>query len=129
MARGLTIPTKPRVMSFFPLQKLKGTQPVKTSAIWVAHLEEDSADKEEGAKSNGPDGIEGMTEEFIVHLARAVKEAQQDEKCCYHCSNPEHFICKCPLVKASRTALEKRAQTPQVKVAKLKAPQERMPKA
>ena len=45
-----------------------------------------------------------MTEEFKVHLARAVKEAQQDEKHCYHCSCPEHFICKCPLLKASRSA-------------------------
>ena len=97
-------PTKPNVMSFFPLQKLKGTQPVKTPAVWVAHMEEDSADKEEGAESDNPNGIEGMTEEFIVHLARAVKEAQQDEKCCYHCSSPECFIHKCPLVKASRTA-------------------------
>ena len=67
-------------------------------------MEEDNSDKEESAKSNDPNGIEGMTEEFIVHLARAVKEAQQDEKCCYHCSCPEHFICKCPLVKASRIA-------------------------
>ena len=32
--------TQPRVTSFFPLQKLKGTQPVKTPAVWVAHLEE-----------------------------------------------------------------------------------------
>ena len=76
-------PTKPKVMSFFPLQKLKGTQPVKTPAVQVAHLEEDGADKEEGAKTDNPNGIEGMTEEFIVHLTRAVKEAQQDEKCCY----------------------------------------------
>ena len=52
-------PTKPKVMSFFPLWKLKGTQPVKTPAVWVAHLEEDSADKEESAESDDPDGIEG----------------------------------------------------------------------
>ena len=97
-------PTKPMVMSFFPLQKLKGTQPDKTPAVWVAHLEEDSTDKEEGAESDNPSGIEGMPEEFIVCLARAVKEAQQDGKCCYHCSSPEYFICKCPLVKLSKTA-------------------------
>ena len=70
----------------------------------MAHLEEDGGDKEESAKSNDPNGIKGVTEEFIVHLAQAVKEAQQDEKCCYHCSSPEHFIHECPLVKASRTA-------------------------
>ena len=38
----------------------------------------------------------------MVHLARAVKDAQADEKCCYHCSSPEHFIHNCPLVKTSR---------------------------
>ena len=37
-----------------------------------------------------------------MHLARAVKDAQQEEKCCYQCSSLEHFICNCPLVKASR---------------------------
>ena len=68
------------------------------------HLEEDGTDKEEGAKIDNPNGIKGMTKEFIVHLAWVVKEAQQDEKCCYHCSSLEHYICKCPLVKASRTA-------------------------
>ena len=68
-------PTKPKVMSFFSLWKLKGTQPVKTPAVWMAHLEEDSADKEESAESDNPDRIKGVTEEFIVHLARAVKEA------------------------------------------------------
>ena len=70
----------------------------------MAHLEQDSADKEESAESDNPDGIKGVTEEFIVCLARAVMEAQQDEKHCYHCSSPEHFICECLLVKASRTA-------------------------
>ena len=34
--------------------------------------------------------------EFIVHHARAVKDAQQEEKCCYHCSSPEHFTWDCP---------------------------------
>ena len=70
----------------------------------VAHLEEESTTKEGGTESEDPDGIEGVTEEFIVHLARAVKNTQQEEKCCYHCSSPEHFIHECPLVKASRTA-------------------------
>ena len=41
---------KPKVMSFFSLQKLKGTQPARIPAIWVAHLEEDSTYKEEGAE-------------------------------------------------------------------------------
>ena len=97
-------PTKCKAMSFFPLQKLKGTQPTKTPAVHVVHLEEEGSDKEGGAESEDHGGIEGVTEEFIVHLARAVKEAQQDEKCCYHCSSLEHFFHKCLLVKASRTA-------------------------
>ena len=35
-------------------------------------------------QSDDPCGIEGVMEEFMVHLARAVKDAQADEKCCYH---------------------------------------------
>ena len=66
--------SKPKAMSFFPLQKLKGTQPARTPAVQVAHLEEDSTDKEEGTKSEDPDGIKGMIKELAVHLARAVKE-------------------------------------------------------
>ena len=65
---------KPKVTSFFPLWKLKGNQPIKTPTVWVAQLEQDSADKEESAKSDNPNGIEGMMEEFIVHLAWAVKK-------------------------------------------------------
>ena len=92
-----------KAMSSFPLQKLKGTQPARTPAVWAVHLEEDSVNKEEGTESEDPDGIDGMTEEFIMHLARAVKEAQQEEKCCYHCNSSEHFIHDCLLVKTSRT--------------------------
>ena len=84
--------------------KAVGNQPTKTPAVWVACSEQDSADKEGSAKSDDPSGIKGVMEEFIVHLAQAVKEAQQDEKCCYHCSIPEHFIHECLLVKTSRSA-------------------------
>ena len=38
----------------------------------------------------------------MVWLARAVKDAQTDEKHCYHCSSPEHFIRNCPLMKTTR---------------------------
>ena len=124
-------------MSFFPLWKLKGTQPARTPAVWVVHLEEDGTDKE-GAESEDPDGIEGMTEEFIVHLARIVKEAQQEEKCCYHCCSPEHFIHDYLLVKASRTdphlnwkegmVPKKGVWTPPGKVTMPKACEDRMPK-
>ena len=126
-------------MSFFPLWKLKGTRPTKIQAVRVVHLEEEGSNEEVGTEQEDPDGIDGAMEEFIICLSRAVKEAQQDEKHCYHCSSMEHFIHKCPLVKASRSAthlnqkegmvLEKGAQTPQVKVTKLKAPQEGTPKA
>ena len=132
--------SKPKVTSFFPLQKWKGTQPTKTPMVRGAHLEEEEGSNiEVGAESEDPDGLNSVMEEFIICLARAGKQAQQEEKHCYHCSSKEHFICECPLVKASRSAAhlnqkegmvpDKGAQTPQVKVAKLKVPQEGMPKA
>ena len=104
-----------------------------------AGLEEEGSNKEAGTESKDPDGINGVMEEFIVCLARAVKEAQKDEKHCYHFSSMEHFIHECLLVKTSRSAThlnqkegmvpEKGAQTPQAKVTKPKAPREGMPKA
>ena len=90
-------------MSFFPLWKLKGSQLTATPSTWVAHLEEESANKRECIDGKDQDGIKGKTEVFIVHLVSAVKDAQQEEKCCYHCSSLDHFICNCPLVAASRT--------------------------
>ena len=36
-------------------------------------LEEEDADDGEELESDNPDGIEGVTEEFMVRLARAVK--------------------------------------------------------
>ena len=50
-------------------------------AVWVVHLEQDSTNKEEGTESEDHNGIKGVTKEFIVCFARAVKEAQQEEKC------------------------------------------------
>ena len=75
-------PSKPRTTSFFPLRKLKGNQPFpKKPAIWLTQLdEEEDAGNGEDPESNDPDGIEGVTEEFMVRLARAVKDAQMDEK-------------------------------------------------
>ena len=72
--------SKPNTMNFFPLQKLKCIQPARTPAVRVAHSEEESTNKEEGAESEDPNGIKGITKEFIVCLARAVKDAQQEEK-------------------------------------------------
>ena len=89
-------PPKPRTTSFFPLRKLKGNQPIlKKPAVHLVHLEEEDASDDEDRESADPGRIEGVTEEFMVHLARAVKDTQANEKCCYNCSSPEHFICNC----------------------------------
>ena len=66
--------SKLKVISFFPLQKLKGSQPSIIPSVHLAHLKEMSANKEEDIDSEDPDVIEGITEEFIVCLARAVKD-------------------------------------------------------
>ena len=105
----------------------------------LAHLEEESAKKDEEVESKDPDSIEGVMEEFMVCLARAMKDTQVEEKCCYHCSSLEHFIHNCPLVRASRAnmqlnckegmALKKGAWAPQMKVTMPKPPQEEVPKA
>ena len=128
-----------KVTSFFPLRRLKETQPTKTPAVQLAHLEEEAADNEEGAESEDPDGLDGMTEEFMVCITRDVKDAQQGEKCCYHCSSLDHFIRDCPLVKLARKepnlnfkegmAPKKGAQTLLGKATQPKAPKDGMPKA
>ena len=65
---------KPRMTSFFPLQKLKGTQPAfKTPTVQLAYLEEESAEKYKEVESEDPNGINGVMEEFMVCLVRAVK--------------------------------------------------------
>ena len=128
-------PSKPRATSFFPLRKLKGSQPfTKKPAIHLAQLEEEGAEDGEDPESDDPDGIDGVNEEFMVRLARAVKDAQMDEKCCYHCSSPEHFICNCPLMKTTRdkkqlngtegTATVKGARTPPKLANVTKSPQQ-----
>ena len=127
-------PSKPRMTSFFPLRKLKGSQPFpKKPTIRLVQLEEEDADDREELESDDPDGIEGVTEEFMVRLARAVKDAQMDERCCYHCSSPEHFICNCPLMKTARdkkqlnrkegTVMAKGAWTPPKAANAIKSPQ------
>ena len=68
----------------------------------MAQLEEEDADDGEDPESNDPGGIEGVMEEFMIWLARAVKDAETDKKHCYHCSSPEDFIHNCPLMKTAR---------------------------
>ena len=88
------------LLVFFPLRKLKDNQPLlKTPAVHLVHLEEEDAGNDEDQESDDPGGIKGVKKEFMVCLARAVKDAQADEKCCYHCSSPEHFIHNHPLGK------------------------------
>ena len=96
-------------------------------------LEEEDTDNGGDPESDDPDGIKGVTEEFMVWLARAVKDTQTDEKHCYHCSSPEHFICNCPLMKTARDkkqlngkegmAMMKGAQTPLTMTSAVKSPQ------
>ena len=63
------------------MRKLKGNQPLsKKPTICLAHLEEEDADDGEDPESDDPGEIEGVTEEFTVQLARAVKDAQAEEK-------------------------------------------------
>ena len=127
-------PPKLRATSFFPLRKLKGNQPLlEKPAVCLAHLEEEDTGDDEDQESDDPSRIEGVTEEFMVHLARAVKDAQADKKHCYHCSSPEHFICNCQLVKTSREkkqlngkegmASMKGAWTPLTTTSAMKSPQ------
>ena len=133
-------PPKPRTTSFFPLRKLKGNQPLlKKPAVCLAHLEEEDASNDDDQESDNPSGIEGVTEEFMVLLARAMKDAQADEKHCYHCSSPEHFIHNCLHVKTSREKRQlngkegmaslKGAQTPPAMTSAMKSPQTVTPEA
>ena len=74
-------PPKLRITSFFPLRKLKGNQPLlKKPAVHLVHLEEEESGNDEDQESDDPGRIEGVTAEFMVCLARVVKDAQADEK-------------------------------------------------
>ena len=107
---------------------------MKKPAMHLTQLEEEGTDDGEDPENDNPDGIEGVTEEFMVRLARAVKDAQVDEKHCYHCSSPEHFICNCLLMMATRdkrqlnekegTAMVKGAWTPTKSANVAKSPQQ-----
>ena len=72
-------------------------------------------------------------EEFMVQLPRGVKDAQMNEKCCYHCCSLEHFIRNCLLMKTARDkkqlngkegmAKTKGAWTPPTTTSAIKSPQ------
>ena len=62
---------KLQATSFFSLQKLKGNQPISKMLVGqLAHLEEEGTRGDKDKESNNLGGIEGVTKEFIVHLAR-----------------------------------------------------------
>ena len=128
------------MISFFPLWKLKVTQTApKTPDVHLAHLEEENANGDKEVESEDPSGINRVTEEFMVHLVRAMKDAQVDEKCCYHCSSLEHFIHDCLLARSLRLNMQlnhkegmvpkKGALVPWMKVTMPKTPQEEALKA
>ena len=105
----------------------------------MAHLEEEEVNDGEDTESDDPGRIEWVTEEFMVQMARVVKDTQSDEKCCYHCSSPKHFIRNHPPMKTSRDkkqlngkegmALMKGAQTPLTTISAMKSPQKEAPLA
>ena len=131
---------KQQATSFFPLQKLKGNQPTsKTPAVHLAHLEEEDTGRDKDKESDDLGGIKGVTKEFMVCLAKAVKDSQVEEKHCYHCSSPEYFIHNYLLIKTLREhaqlngkegmASKKGAQTPLATVSTPKNLQMEVPKA
>ena len=100
------------------------------------HLEEENAKKDEAVDMEDPDGTEGVTEDFMVCLVRAVKDTQREDKYCYHCSNLDHFICDCHTWRTNShlnhkegMALRKGAWAPQTKVTTPMTPPEGAPKA
>ena len=108
------------------------------AAMCLAHLEEESAKRDEEVEIEDPDSINRVTEEFMMHLTWAVKDAQVEEKHCYNCSSPKHFIHDCPLVRTLREnvvklqggeALRKGAQTPEMKMTMPKNTQMEVPNA
>ena len=125
---------KPKTTSFPLCRSSRGTsQYLKWPTMCLVHLEEEDTEREEEDKTEDHDGIDGVMEEFVVHLAWAMKDTQAEEKHCYHCSSPKHFIHDCPQVRASKenmqlnckegTALRKGAQTHQMKMTMPKNPQ------
>ena len=60
-------PSIPRTTSSFSLRKLKGNQPLsKKPAVHLAQLEEEEEDDSVDPENDDPDGIKGVTEEFMV---------------------------------------------------------------
>ena len=50
------------------------------AALWLVHLEEENTRRDKDVESKDPEGIGRVNEEFMVHLARAIKDAQVEER-------------------------------------------------
>ena len=62
---------KPKTTSFFPLQKIKGNQPIsETAALCLAHLEEESSKRDEEVEIEDPDSINGLQKSSWCALHR-----------------------------------------------------------
>ena len=69
----------------------------------MVHLQEKGSDKEGGAESGDPSGIEGVTEEFIVCLSRAGNDDQWRRNAAT-IATAQNILSMNPLVKTSRRA-------------------------
>ena len=95
-----------------------------------ANLQADGLVEEPTQRAVDLRGMEG--EDSSPH--NSVKDAQTDEKHCYHCRSPDHFICNCLLMKATRDKKQlngkegmemvKGAQTPLNLANAMKSPQQ-----
>ena len=68
---SIELPQGPRA------QTTDNPAPPKKACCTLAHLEEEDAGNVEDPESVNPSRIKGVTEEFMVHLAWAVKDAKQ----------------------------------------------------
>ena len=70
-----------------------------TPMVQLAHMEEEAPDDGEDIDGKDPDGLDGVTEEFMVCLARAMKDTQQEWEVLFSLQQPRSFHKDCPLVK------------------------------
>ena len=73
----------------------------------LANLEQEGARKDKDEGSNDPNRINGVIEEFMVHLARAIKDAKQRRSAAITVVAQNIFTCNCPLMKTlKKTAVK-----------------------
>ena len=131
--------SKLKVTTFFPLQKLKGSQLTITPSTRVCTWKKRVPMRRRVWTVKTQMALKVWQKSSSYHLARAVKDARQMEKHCYHCDRPDHFIHNCPwleemttgssLNQKEGTVPRKGGWAPQVKVVMPKVPQDGTPKA